>query len=125
MKKLLLSLLFVFTSLHAEVEWFEYEKALESAKDTNKIIMVMLGRGSCSVCRYMKTVVFHDKNVIKKLQPKFISVYLELDFDDVPEEFTYVGTPTFYFVDKNEKILYHFNGGKTVPSFLQALDEVN
>ena len=125
MKKLLLSLLFVFTSLHAEVEWFEYEKALELAKDEKKHVMVMLGRSTCSVCKYMKTVVFQDKNVIKKLEERFISVYLEVDFDDIPKEFTYVGTPTFHFVDKNEKILYRFDGGKRVSGFLKALDEVN
>ena len=125
MKKLLLSLLFVYSSLLAEIQLLEYDKALELAKDENKIVMVMLGRSSCGVCGYMKTVVFHDKNVIKQLQVKFIPVYLEIDFDDIPEDFTYIGTPTFYFVDKNEKILYHFDGGKTVPSFLKALDEVN
>ena len=125
MKKLFLSLLFACSSLLAEVQWLEYDKALELAKDENKIVMVMLGRNSCSVCGYMKTVVFHDKNVIKQLQAKFIAVYLEIDFDDIPKDFTYIGTPTFYFVDKNEKILYNFNGGKTVPSFRKALDEVN
>ncbi|MBC8236795.1 MAG: thioredoxin family protein [Helicobacteraceae bacterium] len=125
MKKLLFSLLFIFSSLSAQVQWFEYDKALQIAKDENKILMVMLGRDSCSVCKYMKTVVFHDKNVIKKLEAGFIAVYLELDFDDIPQDLTYIGTPTFHFLDKNENAVYRFDGGKTVPSFLKALDEVN
>ena len=124
MKKILLSLLLLLSSLSA-IEWVDYDKALETAKKEDKIVMVMLGRDSCGVCRYMKTVVFHDKNVIKKLDARFIGVYIELDFDDVPEGMTFIGTPTFYFSDKNGKILSKFDGGKTTPSFLKALEEFN
>ncbi|MFT5662535.1 MAG: thioredoxin-related protein [Sulfurimonas sp.] len=124
MKKILLSFLLLVSSLSA-IEWMEYEKALTQAKKENKIVMVMLGRDSCGVCSYMKTVVFHNKNVIKKLDSKFIGVYIELDFDDLPEGMNFIGTPTFYFVDNNGKTLLRFDGGKTVPSFIKALNEIN
>lgn len=124
MKKTLLIILLLISSLSANIEWMEYDKALSQAKNTNDTLIVMLGRESCGVCRYMKKVVFNDKNVIKKLETGFIGVYIELDFDDVPKDLTYIGTPTFYFIDKNENIVSKFDGGKTVPSFLKALDEV-
>ena len=124
MKKILFTLLLLLGSLHA-FEWMNYEEALIKAKEENKVVIVMLGRDSCGVCTYMKKVVFKDKNVIKKLDSKFIGVYVELDFDDVPEGMTFIGTPTFYFLDKNANTLLKFNGGKTTPSFLKALAEVN
>lgn len=124
MRKILLTLFLVFNSLHA-MEWMSYDEALSQATKEEKVVMVMLGRTTCGVCNYMKKVVFHDKKVVKKLDAKFIGVYIELDFDDVPKDLTFVGTPTFYFLDKNEKILQRFDGGKTVPSFLKALDEIN
>ncbi|MDB2562259.1 thioredoxin family protein [Sulfurimonas sp.] len=124
MKQILFLLLFTFSSLSAQIQWMEYDKALEVSKAEDKTIMLMLGRSSCGVCKYMKTVVFLDKNVIKKFNKKFIAVYLELDFDDIPEGLTYIGTPTFHFLNKDETAIYRINGGKTVPSFLQALDEI-
>lgn len=124
MKRLLLTLFLLLNSLYA-MEWMSYDEAITKAKQEDKVVMVMLGRTTCGVCNYMKKVVFHDKKVIKKLDAKFISVYVELDFDDIPNGFTYVGTPTFYFVDKNQKVLSRFDGGKTVPSFLTALSEVD
>ena len=126
MKKIILGLFLVLTTLSADIEWLEYDDAIDKAQKENKIVMVMLGRSSCSVCKYMKTVVFKDKKIIPILNKKFLSVYIELDFDDVPEGLTYVGTPTFHFLDKNEKAIYRIDGGKTVPSFFKAItDEIN
>ena len=125
MKKILFTLFLLFASLDAEIKWIEYEDALIQAKKENKTIMIMIGRSTCSVCTYMKDVVFKDKNVLAKLNSNFLPVYLELDFDEVPEGLTWIGVPTFYFLDKNKKTIYHIDGGKRTPSFIQALDEVH
>lgn len=124
MKKIIFTLLLFFSALCAEIKWVEYDEALTKAKEEDKKIMLMIGRSTCSVCNYMKTVVFKDKNVLKKLNPNFVPVYLELDFDDIPEGLTYIGVPTFYFLDKDKKVLLNIDGGKTVPSFLKMLDEL-
>ena len=126
MKKVLLTLLFVLSSLQADIQWMDYKQATEKVKSTeNKTIMVMLGRSTCGVCNYMKSVVFRDKNVLKKLNANSLSVYIDLEFDDVPEKLTYIGTPTFHFLDKNEKALHRIDGGKTAPSFLKALNQLH
>jgi thioredoxin-related protein len=125
MKKIFIALFLTLSSLYAEVTWLEYNQALQKAQAENKIIMVMLGRSTCGVCNYMKSVVFHDKNVIEKLEPKFLAAYIELDFDEIPNNLTYIGTPTFHFLDKEEKALGRIDGGKTIPSFLKALESIN
>lgn len=124
MKKILFTLLLFLSSLHS-FELMSYEDALLKAQKEDKVLMVMIGRSTCNVCNYMKKVVFRDKEVIKTLDANFASAYVELDFDDVPNGLTFIGTPTFYFLDKNEKILSKFDGGKTKPSFLKALAEFN
>jgi len=124
MKKIILLLLCTYSFLNAEVVWTNYDKALKQSQQTKEIIMVMLGRDSCGVCNYMKTVVFKDKKVIKKMQGNFLPVYIELDFDDIPNNLAYIGTPTFYFLDHNEKTLLRVDGGKTTPSFLKALEQL-
>lgn len=125
MKKILLILLLLVSSIFANsIEWMDYNKALESAKKQDKIIMLMLGRTSCGVCAYMKKVVFEDKNIIKEFNKKYLAVYLEVEFDDIPNDFTYIGTPTFYFLDKNEKTLKRFDGGKTVLSLMKTLKKL-
>jgi hypothetical protein len=48
-----------------------------------------------------------------------------LDFDDVPEGLSFIGTPTFHFLDKNEKAVFRIDGGKTIPAFLQTLNDLN
>jgi thioredoxin-related protein len=125
MKKILLILLFLFTTLHADLAWMEYDKALLEAKKTDKTIMVMLGRGSCGVCNYMKSVVFRDKKVLTQMDEKILAVYIELDFDDIPNNLEFIGTPTFHFLNKEEKTVLRIDGGKTTPSFLQALEKIN
>ena len=123
MKKIIFTLLLLLNSLHA-LEWFSYEKALEKAAKEDKVVMVMLARESCGVCGYMKSHVFNDENVIKELDARFIAVAIELGIDDVPNGLTFVGTPTFHFLDKNKKALSRIDGGKTVPSFLKALAQI-
>lgn len=126
MKKIFLILFLLYTSIFADaIEWMEYDKALSISKAENKTIMVMLSSTNCGVCKYMKDVVFKDKNIINEFNQKFLAVYIELDFDDIPNDLEYMGTPTFYFLDKNEKKLHRLNGGRRAPGFLKMLNEIN
>jgi len=126
MKKILFIAFLLTSSLFASsIEWMDYDKALKLADKQGKSVMVMLGRDSCGACRYMKEVVFKDKNIITKFNKNHLAVYIELDFDEVPNDLKYFGTPTFYFLDKNEKTLERVDGGKTVPSFMRTLNKLN
>lgn len=125
MKKLIFSLILLTSTLFAEMNWTTYEKALESAKKQDKIVMIMLGRSTCGVCNYMKAQVFTEKLIIEKFNKKFIGVQLELDFDDIPEGLDYVGTPTFHFLNKKGEKIHRIDGGKHAKSFSDALDSVH
>ena len=112
------------SSLFADLQWVDYDDALEMAEKNDKIIMVMLSRRGCPACEYMEDIVFTNKNVLKVLNKDFIAVHVDIHFGFVPEGLTYIGTPTFHFVDKSEKKLGRLDGGKNAKSFMDKLEEV-
>lgn len=124
MKKILLLLLILASSLFAKVEWSDMFDAYDDAQASDKIVMIMLSRKGCPGCEYMKSVVFEDKEVMELLKEGFISVELDVQEDFVPENLEYFATPTFYFLDKNEKILKRINGGEKAKDFIKTLKEL-
>ncbi len=125
MQKIFFILTLLSTLLFSnELKFVDYDDAIEMAEKNNKIIMVMLSREGCPACEYMKEVVFKDKNVLKRLNSDFIAVYVDIHQDFMPEGLTFVGTPTFHFLDKNEKKLDRLDGGKNSKVFLEKLNAV-
>jgi|FLOH01.1.fsa_nt_gi thiol-disulfide isomerase/thioredoxin len=123
MKKILLTLLFLTSSLFAELNWVEnLEDAYDVAEKENKIVFVILSQRGCPACKYMKDIVLEDANVIEELNKDFVAVYLDIHHDDVPLELEHFVTPTLYFLDSNEKILHRTNGYENIKEFLEDLD---
>lgn len=122
MKKVLFFILFITNSLFAQVQWHEYDKAVEAKN--SKIIMVMLGRESCPACAYMNDVVFSDVKIQNELNKNFLPVHVDVDKDFVPDGLTYIGTPTFYFLTHTEKVLLKTQGAYNVKDFLDILEKV-
>jgi len=124
MKKLLLLLAILFTSAFAQTQLTDIFDAYDDAKSQNKRVMIMLTMEGCPGCEYMKSVVFENSDVAKRLKNDFIVVELDVRADSVPEKLEYFATPTFYFLDANEKILKRLNGGENAKDFLATLKEM-
>ena len=124
MKKLLLTLILLTNTLMADLVWLDYDIAVEQAQKSDKIVMVMLSQKGCPACKYMREIVFKDKNIEAKLSSDFLVVYTDIYTGFVEEGMSYAGTPTFYFLDKNEKTLDRFSGGVNVRDFSKKLIEV-
>ena len=125
MKKTLFLLLFSL-SLFAEPNWTtSFEEAKAQASKDNKNILIMLSRESCDACWYMENIVFEDKKMNTLLKANFVPVYMDVNVEDVPEKFKYIGTPTFYFTDTNgTKIGHRINGAKNVKDFTQIVNDI-
>ena len=108
----------------ADLAWLDYDIAVEQAQKSDKIVMVMLSQKGCPACEYMTDIVFKDKNIQAELSNKFLVVYTDIYTGFVEEGMSYAGTPTFYFLDKNEKTLDRFSGGLNVRDFSKKLKEV-
>jgi len=124
MKKIVFLISLFLSTLFADVNWVDYDDAIELAEEENKIIMVMLSREGCSGCEYMKDIVFENDDISALLAKKFISVHVDIQQDFIPSGLTYIGTPTFYFLDKDEKKLERIDGGKNAKSFMDLLKKV-
>ncbi|MDF1879995.1 thioredoxin family protein [Sulfurimonas sp. MAG313] len=125
MYKVLVLVIALCISLLAEPQWLtSYDEAKTQAKDQNKSILIMISKESCDACWYMENIVFEDNKVKKLIHDNFIPVYLDIA-NDIPEEFKYIGTPTFYFMDKNaSKMGYQITGAKNVKEFSAKIQEI-
>ena len=125
MKKIILMLI-LGTLLWANdsIGWMDdFDAAKIEAKKVHKPIIVMFTTSWCHVCNMMKKEVFTDEGIIKKQRAHFVSVMLDKEFDDIPKGFEVFGTPTFYFLDENAKIVDMKVGGSNVMGWNRTLDK--
>ena len=126
MKRILLIIAFLVTSAFANINWAEdIDEAYELAEKENKIVMVMLSLKGCPACKYMKNVVFKDKNFSKRFNKKLIAVHIDIHKDFMPDNLEFFATPTFYFLDANEKKLHRINGAHNSKEFAEELELFN
>ena len=124
MKKIIVGLFVVASSLLADIKWLGFDDAIEGAKESKKIVMVMLGREDCPACEYMKDIVFKDTKVQAEIDANFIAVYLDIHNDFIPDGLSYIGTPTFHFMNEYQIKKGRIDGGVNVADFMQEIEKV-
>ena len=126
MKKTLLIIAFLITSVFADINWItDIDDAYEIAAKENKKVMVMLSREGCPACAYMKDIVFQDKNFVKRFNKELVAVHVDIHKDFMPDGLEFFATPTFYFLDANEKKLHRINGAHNSKEFSEELELFN
>ena len=98
-----------------------YSKAVEMAQNSNKMIMIKLTADHCKYCIKMDKEVMVDKDVKKILSQNFITVNLNVDKEKIPLGIKRTITPTFIFVDKNQKIVSKIPGSWNKKDFIDLL----
>ncbi|MCK9473243.1 DUF255 domain-containing protein [Sulfurimonas sp.] len=109
MKKIIFSFMLSCATLFG-VDWQSYEEALKLQQKNSKIIMIDVVRTNCRYCINMDRDVFDDKEMSKWIEKRFIPVKLNLDTHEIPLGISVAMTPSFYFVDKNQKIIKNIPG---------------
>jgi len=131
--------------------FFDYEEALQAAKQLKKPLMIDFTGHSCANCRKMEQEVLSDPEIIKRLQQYFVVVSLYVDDKyKLPENEWYkskdgsqikaLGTknldfeitltqngaqPQYVFVDNDGKIIKNAGGYVAdIKRFINILDEV-
>jgi len=119
-KKLFFVFVFCVSSLFAaEVATMpSYAAALQVAKKDDKNIVLMLSQPGCPACIYMKTVTFKSEEVAVALK-NFVVVDVNIHKDEWNKKYRAFGTPTLYFLDKNENKI-----GKPIIGALESADFV-
>ena len=116
MSKIFLILMSGFLSLYA-LEFHSYDEALKLQKQNGKIIMIDVIRTNCHYCEDMQRKVFENKEMSAWLEKRFIPVQLNLDFDELPLGLHVYFTPTFFFLNKEHKIVKKMPGSWNIQDF--------
>jgi len=119
----LLSLFFIFKqeSIPKNQTKMTYSKALELAKKSNKLIMLKLTSDHCRYCIKMDREVMSDKEVKELLSKHFITVNVNVDHERIPLGIKRGITPTFIFIDKNQKVVSKIPGSWNKRDFIDLL----
>ncbi|WP_024953778.1 thioredoxin family protein [Sulfurospirillum arcachonense] len=120
MKNILFILLVTSLFLYAE----NFEKAVEKARGTDKLILVELEMQFCPYCIRMEKSVLSKLDIKEILENKYIFVKLDIHTDEIPEHLKSRVTPTFYFLSNDgEKILDEIIGITKKSDFKFYLEE--
>ena len=120
---LLVSISFVFS---AEILWYDdFTQAQQVAKTQNKPLILMLSSITCGTCNMMKDVVFINEKIIERHNKDYVSIILEIDFDDIPKDYKVDGTPTFYVFNKKGHLIDRKLGGSTIMGWNKFLDRMD
>ena len=107
-----------------KLEFIGYTKALEIVKKENKVILLKLTREHCHFCRKMDREVFEEAEVRNALNKDFKVVEIDIGEEgSLPLGLKKGMTPTFIFVNKEEKIMAKIPGAWTKKDFLEILKE--
>jgi len=114
MKKLILLLTILYTTAFAQsLNWVNtnLDKALETAKKENKILMVYIEAEHCPWCIKMRTTTLSDKDVVRNLNKDYILYKLDANSADGKKYFSNIAiTPTTLFVTDNKEVLEQIDG---------------
>jgi len=124
--KLFISFFMFFTLLFGGQLSYEhsYKAAVQKATQEKKKIMMIYSAPWCPECNYMKDVAFNEPKLNSYLQNNFVLLSLNIDKDELPKGFDYVGIPTFFILDSNEKRVGKLVGGDKSQKFLERLKEI-
>ena len=123
MNKFVIVILLSFTSLFA-VEFYSFEDALKLQKKSNKIIMIDVVRTGCHYCEDMDKKVFQNAAMSRWLDERFISVKMNLDKEKLPLGIKVNFTPTFYFINRDNKIVKTIPGSWNIEDFKDLTKDI-
>ncbi|MEM8954454.1 MAG: thioredoxin family protein [Verrucomicrobiota bacterium] len=104
----------------------DYDKALASAKEAGKPLLVVFSASWCPPCQANKQNVY-PSDAVKKYHDKFVWAYLDTDKannGEVARSFGVSGIPHIQFVSSDGKPLDSTVGGTSPELFAKQLDGV-
>ena len=103
MRKIILTLLFITTSLSAGMYWAEdYKSGLKEAAQKQKQIIVYFSEEDSASCDEMTWTISFDKNVSNYITEHFVAIEIDIEYDK-RQGFKVYKTPTIYFLDSKAK----------------------
>ncbi len=105
------------------VKYETFDVALEKAGKEDKIIMIKATSEHCHYCKKMDREVLVEDEVVQALQKDFIAVSVDVGKTTLPLGLKADMTPTFFFIDKDKKMIKRIPGSWNKEDFLEILKE--
>ena len=99
----------------------KFEEIYNNKSNKDKIVLMIYTAKSCPQCAYMKKKVFTQKTIKNFMDKKFVVLEKDIDKDDLPENFEYIGIPTMFFVNSKGEQIDKFVGSTRADEFLEVL----
>ena len=121
MRSIVVLLLLSAATLMADLQWStNYEQAFERANAQDKDVLILLSQDNCKACWYMENIVFEDEVLAETLKKSYIPLSLDIHDDDI-HGLDYRGTPTLYFMTKEDKVILRLDGVYNIKELTAAL----
>ena len=98
-----------------------FEKALEVAKEQNKIVFVDFWASWCGPCRSMDAEVLSDPELAKFFNENFINYKIDADSEEaiIPKiNYDVRSLPTYVWVNGNGEMIHIYKGTTTISNFI-------
>jgi len=102
----------------------KYQKALSLVEKQDKPMMIKLTSEDCHFCKKMDSKVLNDSEVKSFLSKNFILLNIDVKKEKLPLPLDYSVTPTFFFIDKDENVIYKIQGAWHKKDFMELLTMV-
>jgi len=102
----------------------KYQKALSLVEKCDKLMMIKLTSEDCHFCKKMDSEVLKDSEVKSFLNKNFVLLNIDVRKEKLPLPLNYSVTPTFFFIDKHENIIYKIQGAWHKKDFMELLTMV-
>ncbi len=124
MKKLLLSI-FILSSTLLAADWVkDIDTALELAKKEHKNVMVMVESEHCRWCKKMKSQTLTNDAVKKRLKNFIVVKVMREDGNAMAKLPPVEGVPTIFFMKDNKAIIEEVVGYFNVEDFISYINDV-
>ncbi|MBN2895087.1 MAG: thioredoxin fold domain-containing protein [Campylobacterales bacterium] len=98
--------------------------AFIQAAASGKTVLMLYSTKGCPECAYMKEKVFIDPEVAERLTRDFVIIEKDINRDELPEGFAYIGIPTLFVLDANGSLIETVIGSRRAGVFAQILDTI-
>ncbi|MDP2849698.1 MAG: thioredoxin family protein [Sulfuricurvum sp.] len=102
----------------------QFKQAVFQMGKENKIVLMMYTTDDCPECAYMKSKVFHDKEVELYMNRHFIVIEKNVHKSKLPDGYDFFGIPTMFFIDKAGNKKETIIGSKRPQPFLGELRRI-
>lgn len=114
-------------ALSQSVDWkSDYSSAVESAKESNQLIMLYFSTEWCGWCQRLKDDTFSDESVAERLNTSIVSIEVDAEKEgqELAEKYGVEGFPTIKMLDHEGNVWGTIVGYSPPEVFLATLDRV-